>query len=60
MSKKVNAFGILCFGISIAGFAQKQIDSTEVQQLDEVVITDSKFKLKRENSGKVITKITQE
>jgi len=31
-----------------------------VEQLDEVVITDSKFNLKRENSGKVITKITQE
>ena len=43
----------------MAGFAQQQIDSTKVEQLDEVVITDSKFKLKRENSGKVITKITQ-
>ena len=29
------------------------------EQLDEVVVTDSKFNLKRENSGKVITKITQ-
>ncbi|MCF8274330.1 MAG: TonB-dependent receptor [Flavobacteriaceae bacterium] len=59
MKKKVNVLGILCLGISLAGFAQKQTDSTQVQQLDEVVITDSKFKLKRENSGKVITKITQ-
>ncbi|MFH4964154.1 TonB-dependent receptor plug domain-containing protein [Gaetbulibacter sp. M235] len=60
MNKKVNAFGVLCLGISLVGFAQQQIDSVQVQQLDQVVITDSKFKLKRENSGKVITKITQE
>ncbi|MDT0557676.1 TonB-dependent receptor [Ichthyenterobacterium sp. W332] len=42
------------------GFAQtKPNDSLNIQQLDEVVVTDSKFKLKRENSGKVITKISQ-
>ncbi|MEJ2114318.1 MAG: TonB-dependent receptor plug domain-containing protein [Flavobacteriaceae bacterium] len=51
-------FGML-FCVSICGFAQQVIDSTKVQKLDEVVITDSKFDLKRENSGKVITKITQ-
>jgi vitamin B12 transporter len=59
MKKKLNVFGILFLGVSMAAFAQQQMDSTQVQQLDEVVITDSKFKLKRENSGKVITKITQ-
>ncbi len=59
MNKKRNAFGVLCLGISLVGFAQQQMDSVQVQQLDQVVITDSKFKLKRENSGKVITKITQ-
>ncbi|WP_353778708.1 TonB-dependent receptor plug domain-containing protein [Winogradskyella sp. 3972H.M.0a.05] len=48
------------FGITTAfGMAQQQSDSLNIEQLDEVVITDSKFKLKRENSGKVITKITQ-
>lgn len=40
------------------GFSQQQQDSLKVETLDEVVITDSKFNLKRENSGKVITKIT--
>lgn len=59
MNKKTTFFGILCLGISVCGLAQQQADSTTVQQLDEVVITDSKFNLKRENSGKVITKITQ-
>lgn len=59
MNKKTTGFGILCLGISLCGLAQQQADSTTVQQLDEVVITDSKFNLKRENSGKVIAKITQ-
>lgn len=41
------------------GFSQVVKDSTKVQQLDEVVISDSRFELNRENSGKVITKITR-
>lgn len=59
MNKQTSIFGILCLGISLFGFAQQQTDSLKVERLDEVVITDSKFKLKRKNSGKVITKITQ-
>jgi len=73
MNKKTQVFGILFLGMSMVGFAQKsaqqfkqafdsyrsEIDTTKVEQLDEVVVTDSRFKLKRENSGKVITKITQ-
>ena len=35
-------------------------DSLKVQQLDEVVVNDSKFELKRENSGKTVIKITAE
>jgi len=37
---------------------KKKQDSLTTEQLDEVVVTDSRFYLKRENSGKVITKIT--
>jgi vitamin B12 transporter len=59
MNDKTNLLGILFLSISIIGFAQQELDSTNIQQLDEIVITDSKFNLKRENSGKVITKITQ-
>ncbi len=33
-------------------------DSLKVQQLDEVVVSDSKFELKRENSGKTVIQIT--
>ena len=59
MNLKKKWIAALLLGVTMLGYAQKQTDSTEVQQLDEIVITDSKFKLKRENSGKVITKITQ-
>tara|TARA_R110002020_G_scaffold141774_3_gene313503 strand:- start:19 stop:1884 length:1866 start_codon:yes stop_codon:yes gene_type:complete len=38
----------------LTGFAQ------DAEQLDEVVVTDSKFELNRENSGKVVYKITLE
>ncbi|WP_108244649.1 TonB-dependent receptor plug domain-containing protein [Muricauda brasiliensis] len=42
-------------------FAQNvQQDSLRMQQLDEVVVSDSKFELKRENSGKTVIKITAE
>lgn len=59
MNKKTNVFGVLCFGISMVGFAQQQIDSTTVEQLDEVVVTDSRFALKREHSGKTVIKISK-
>ncbi|MCF7561391.1 TonB-dependent receptor [Sabulilitoribacter multivorans] len=58
MNKKTKVFGVLCLGLSTVGFAQKQADSTKVEQLDEVVITDSRFELKRENSGKTVIKIS--
>lgn len=57
--KKTNVFGVLCLGLSMVGFAQQEVDSTKVQQLDEVVISDSRFALKRENSGKTVIKISQ-
>ncbi|WP_047547685.1 TonB-dependent receptor plug domain-containing protein [Psychroserpens sp. Hel_I_66] len=59
MNTKTMIFGVLLASISSLGFAQQQTDSLKVEQLEEVVITDSRFNLKRENSGKVITKITQ-
>ncbi len=53
-------WSILCTGMLSIGYAQTQTDSTKVEKLEEVVVTDSRFSLKRENSGKVITKITAE
>ena len=59
MHSKTLVFAILVFGITSIGIAQQATDSLTVEQLEEVVVTDSRFNLKRENSGKVITKITQ-
>ncbi|SHI96603.1 vitamin B12 transporter [Pseudozobellia thermophila] len=40
------------------GVAQQgQKDATQVTQLQEVVVSDSRFELKRENSGKTVVKI---
>ncbi|MDC1229996.1 TonB-dependent receptor plug domain-containing protein [bacterium] len=58
MNKTKLFCSILCIGTLSIGAAQSQTDSTKVEKLEEVVITDSRFALKRENSGKVITKIT--
>ncbi|WP_242205125.1 TonB-dependent receptor plug domain-containing protein [Aestuariivivens insulae] len=60
MNKKASVFGMLCCGISLFGFAQQQADSTSVEQLDEVVVSDSRFKLKREHSGKTVIKISKQ
>lgn len=60
MHTKTVVFGMLAIiGLTALGFAQQQTDSLTIEHLDEVVVTDSRFSLKRENSGKVITKITQ-
>jgi len=44
---------------SVKGQEQKN-DSIKTQILDEVVVSDSRFELKRENSGKTIIKINAE
>jgi len=46
----------MTIGTSI--WAQDRVkDSTEVQELDEVVVSDTRFPIRRENSGKTIIKI---
>ncbi|WP_223034997.1 TonB-dependent receptor plug domain-containing protein [Hanstruepera marina] len=59
MNKKTWFFGVLC-ATSLLGYSQQQTDSTKVERLEEVVITDSRFELNREQSGKVITRITRQ
>jgi vitamin B12 transporter len=39
--------------------AQQEQDSINTLQLDEVVVSDSRFQLKRENSGKTVISISQ-
>ncbi|WP_426429901.1 TonB-dependent receptor plug domain-containing protein [Winogradskyella sp. HB-48] len=58
MNKTKLFCSILGLAMLTIGFAQIKQDSVKVEKLDEVVLSDSRFGLKRENSGKVITKIT--
>ena len=46
---------LLSAQIAVAQEEQKE----KVEQLDEVVLSDTKFELKKENSGKIIYKITK-
>ena len=52
----------ICWGILSTGNApaQEQPDSTRVEYLDEVVVSDSRFQLKREQSGKTVVQFTAE
>ena len=54
---------LLCFLAlcCLETYAQEFIsDSVSIQNLDEVVVSDSRFALNRENSGKTVIKITTE
>ena len=51
---------MLTIGVLTTGFAQTKKDSVKVETLDEVVLTDTRFKIKRENSGKTVVKITRD
>ncbi|MBT8181037.1 MAG: TonB-dependent receptor [Eudoraea sp.] len=56
MKRQHSLFCALCLLLTTV-FAQKEKDSIELQELDEVVVSDSRFRLKRENSGKTVIKI---
>lgn len=61
MLKKLVGFGILALLCSQTKAQEEgRKDTLLVHQLDEVVVSDSRFALKRENSGKTVVKITQE
>jgi vitamin B12 transporter len=59
MVKKHAIFCVFCLLITTVS-SQIQIDSMELQELDEVVVSDSRFPIKRENSGKTVIKISSE
>ena len=59
MNKKIVRISALLAFITTCALSQEQ-DSVKVNQLNEVVISDTKFAQSKEKSGKVITKITQE
>jgi vitamin B12 transporter len=56
MNKKIVRISAIALLFAMNSFAQEQ----KPKQLDEVVISDSKFALPKEKSGKVIVKITAE
>ncbi len=49
------AFALACTGLVAQ---EQQNEKVTLQKLDEVVVSDSRFELKRENSGKTVIKIT--
>lgn len=59
MNKSLKVSLLAAFLCANGLFAQEQKEE-KVEKLDEVYLSDSKFKLKKENSGKVIYKITKE
>jgi len=60
------ASALACTGIAAQSFDSAQgkqalqTDSLDLQRLDEVIVSDSRFALKRENSGKTVIKISSE
>jgi vitamin B12 transporter len=60
MNKALLFCSILGIGMLKIGLAQQPSDTLKLQQLKEVVVSDSKFELKRENSGKTVIKITSQ
>jgi len=57
MNKNFIRFSAFLALVTTCGYAQEK-DSTKVNQLQEVVISDTKFAQSNEKSGKVITKIS--
>ena len=60
MNKKILSIGAAVLVSAGLAAQEMQNDSIDIQQLDEVVVSDSRFELKRENSGKTIIKINAE
>ena len=60
MNKKLICLGALASFLALKTNAQEQT-TEQVTELEEVIVTtDSRFKLKKENSGKVVHKISKE
>lgn len=61
MKKQIVIFGALALSLASSNFfaQKKEVQKEKVESLDEIVVTATKFKLKKQNTGKVIQKITQ-
>lgn len=58
MKKTVVKLSVLFSMLFTLNTVNAQEKNEKIEQLEEVVITDSRFKIKRENSGKVVHRIT--
>lgn len=58
MNAKKFVLSVCATLITMGSFSQEE--ELKEQQLDEIVVTASRFEIKKEDSGKVITKISQE
>ena len=58
MNKKIVRISALCVLVTSCALAQQKETTSTPNELNEVVISDSKFALAKEKSGKVIVKIT--
>ncbi len=60
MNKNVLSFCATILLCAVITAQESEKDPIPAENLDEVVVTDSRFPLKRENSGKTVIKITSE
>ena len=60
MNNKIVRISALCVLMTSCALAQQKDSIFSKNELEEVVVSDSKFALAKEKSGKVITKITSE
>lgn len=51
---------ILLGGVSLCSFSQVSTDTTQINYLDEVLVSDTKFESKRRESGKMVIHIGEE
>lgn len=51
---------LTAIAVTISSHAQQGTDTLEIQQLKEVVVSDSRFELQRENSGKTVISLGPE
>ena len=59
MKKLTILMGVFTLGLIFSISAQERVAQDQPEELDEIVI-DTRFKIKKENSGKIVHKITPE
>ncbi|MBT8235322.1 MAG: TonB-dependent receptor [Bacteroidia bacterium] len=58
--RRSSFFMMLLVGGSVCSFGQVSTDTTQINYLDEVLVSDTKFESKRRETGKMVIRIGQE